>query len=95
MSQNFFSPISAYIFILVLETVFLFIVQNENIDGLNIFEKTFLYTTYADDTTFFLKYKKSVIKLKKTFGIFLTFSVTKPNKSKCEIADLGALKGVN
>ena len=94
MSQNFFSPISAYIFILVLEIVFLFIVQNEDIDGLNIFEKTFLYTTYADDT-FFLKYKKSVIKLKKTFGIFLTFSVTKPNKSKCEIADLGALKGVN
>ena len=34
-------PISAYLFILALEIVFLFIMQNGNIDGLNIFEKTF------------------------------------------------------
>ena len=33
-------PISAYVFILVLEIKFLFIMQNENIYGLNIFEKT-------------------------------------------------------
>ena len=31
----------------------------------------------------------------KTFDIFLTFCGLKPNKSKCEIAGLGALKGVN
>ena len=68
--------------------------QNENINGLNIFENTFLYTAYADDTTFFLKDKKSVIELMKTFDIFSTFSGLKPNKSKCEIAGLGALKGV-
>ena len=30
----------------------------------------------------------------KTLGIFLVFSGLKPNKSKCEIAGLGALKGV-
>ena len=30
----------------------------------------------------------------KTFDIFSTFSGLKPNKSKCEIAGLGALKGV-
>ena len=35
-------PISAYLFILVLEIAFLFIMQNENINGLNIFENTFL-----------------------------------------------------
>ena len=51
------NPISAYIFILVLEIAFLYIMQNENIDGLNIFENTFLYTAYADDATFFLKTK--------------------------------------
>ena len=68
--------------------------QNGNISGLNIFENTFLYTAYADDTTFFLKDKKSVKELMKTFDIFSTFSGLKPNKSKCEIAGLGALKGV-
>ena len=34
------------------------------------------------------------MELMKTFDIFSTFSGLKPSKSKCEIADLGALKGV-
>ena len=46
---------------LVLEISFLFIMQNENINSLNIFGKTFLCTAYAADTTLFLKDKKSVI----------------------------------
>ena len=69
--------------------------QNENINGLNIFVNTFLYTVYVDDTTFFLKDEKSVIELMKTFDIFLTFSGLKPSKSKYEIAGLGALKGLS
>ena len=68
--------------------------QNEYINGLNIFENTFLYTAYADNTTFFLKDEKSVIELMKTFNVFSTFSGLKPKKGKCEIAGLGALKGV-
>ena len=32
-------PVSAYLFIVVLEIAFLFIIQNENINGLKIFEK--------------------------------------------------------
>ena len=54
--------------------------ENENINGLNIFENTFLYTAYAGDTTFFLKEKKSVIELMKTFDIFLTFSGLRQSK---------------
>ena len=55
--------------------------QNENITGVNIFEKkTFLYTAYAEDTTFFLKDEKSVIELMKTFDIFLAFSGLRQNK---------------
>ena len=50
-------PISAYLFILVLEIVCLSIKENKKIKGLNIFNHTFLYTAYADDTTFFLKDK--------------------------------------
>ena len=68
--------------------------QNENINGLNIFESIFPYTAYADHTTFFLKDEKPVIELMKTFDIFSTFYGLKPNKSKCEIAGLSALKGV-
>ena len=88
------NPKSAYLFTLVLEIAILFIMQNENINGLNIFEKTFLYTAYADDTTFFLKDEKSVIELMKTFDIFSIFSGFKTNKSKCEIAGSSALKGL-
>ena len=87
-------PISAYLFILVLEIAFLFTMKNENIKGLNVFEKTFFYTAYADDTTFFLKDEKSVIEVIKIFDTFSMFSGLKPNKSKCEIAGIGALKGV-
>ena len=88
-------PISAYLFTIVLEIAFLFIMQNKNINGLNIFEKkTFLCTAYVDNTKFFLKDEKSIIELMKTFDILSTFSGLKRNKSNCEIAGLRALKGV-
>ena len=88
-------PISAYLFIIVLEVIFLNITQNNYIKGIKIFEKEFLYTAYADDTTFFLQNKNSVKILLETFHAFSLFSGLKPNKSKCEIAGIGLLKGVN
>ena len=45
--------ISAYLFILVLEKVFIFVKESENVQGLTIFNNQFLCTTYTDDTTFF------------------------------------------
>ena len=63
-------PISAYLFILVLETVFLSIKENKEIKGLNLFNHTFLYTAYADDTTFLLKEKESLREVMKVFDIF-------------------------
>ena len=59
--------ISAYLIILVLEILFLFTKESEKINGLNIFDKTFLHTAYADDNTFFLKDAKSVIELMNIF----------------------------
>ena len=53
-------PISTYLFILVLEIVFIFVQENENVQGPKIFNNQFLYTAYADDTTFFLSKKNSV-----------------------------------
>ena len=63
-------PISAYLFILVLEIAFIFIKENKNIKGINIFDNIFLYSAYADDTTFFLSDEDSVIELIKAFISF-------------------------
>ena len=46
-------PISAYLFILALEVVFSLIKANPDIEGLQFFSHTFLYSAYADDTNFF------------------------------------------
>ena len=49
-------PISAYLFILVLEIPFILIKTDNNIEGLNKFNHNFLHTVYADDTTFLYKF---------------------------------------
>ena len=49
------NPISAYLFILALEILFLLIKKNPRIKGLNIFDLYYLYSAYADDTHFFSK----------------------------------------
>ena len=92
---KFVFPISVYLFILVLEIVFNLIKQNKDIHGLTFFDHTFLYTAYADDTTFFLKDKESVKKVMNIFDTFSIYSGLKPNKSKCEIAGIGVRKGVS
>ena len=45
-------PISAYLFILALEILFYLIKTNNKIECLNICDYSFLYSAYADDTTF-------------------------------------------
>ena len=54
-------PISGYLFIPVLEIVFLSVKKNKKVKHLDMFNHTFLYTKYADDTAFFLKDKESLI----------------------------------
>ena len=71
-------PISAYLFILALEVLFELIKNNDDIRGITIFNRTFLYTAFANDSTFFLN---DLLSLKANF-------------SKCEIAGLSSLKGV-
>ena len=53
-----------------------------------------MYTACTNDNTFFLKNTKSVINLLEIFKHFPQISGLKPNKSKCEIAGVGVLKGV-
>ena len=88
-------PISAYLFILVLEIAFIFIKENKSIKVINIFANIFLYSAYADDTTFFLSDEDSVIEVINAFHKFSLVSGLKPNEAKCEIAGIGVLKGVS
>ena len=87
-------PISAYLFILCLEIVFILIKANKRVKGINIFEHTYLYSAYVDDTTFFLRDKKSIKELIHIFATFSKYSGLKPNHEKCKIAGIGVLKSV-
>ena len=85
--------ISAYIF-LGLEALSFLVRNNKDMKGLIIFDRLFLYTAYADDTTFFLDNKESIEELVKIFTLFSSFLGLKPSISKCEICGLGPVKGV-
>ena len=85
-------PISAFLFILALEILFLLIKTKSEIAGLTIFDHCFLYSAYADDTTFLLKDTISIKNMVNTFHLFSEFSGLKPNLSKCEITGIGVLK---
>ena len=45
-------PISAYLFIIVIEIFFLMVKKNPKINGIEIFGIKHLLTSYADDTSF-------------------------------------------
>ena len=87
-------PISAYIFILALEVLSFLVRNNKDMKGLNIFDHPFLFTDFADDTTFFLEKKESIVELVKSFTLFSSFSGLKPKISKGQICGLDPLKAV-
>ena len=62
---------------------------------MNIFNNVFLYSPNADDTTFFVSDGDSAIEVMDAFDKFSLLSGLKPNKTKCEIVDIDALKGVS
>ena len=71
-------PISAFLFILALETLFYRIKLKLEIKGLAIFDHCYLYYAYADDTIFLLQDGISNIWLMPFFEFFGI--KTKPNK---------------
>ena len=87
-------PVSSYFFIIALEVLFALIKNKVNIKGIDLYDHTFLFTAYADGSTFFLKDISSVKMLVETSKEFSCFSGLNPNAAKCEIAGLGPLKGV-
>ena len=84
-------PISAFLFVLSLEVLFILIKSKPEIEGMTIFDYNYLYSDYVDGTIFFLKDITSIKDMVDTFGFFLYFSRLKPNS---EIAAIGVLKGV-
>ena len=86
-------PISGYIFILVLEILFILIRENPDIEGIDIFGNVCKFTAFADDSSFFLKNKRSVKYLMQTFNNFSKYAGLNLNKSKCKIAGIGAKRG--
>ena len=74
--------------ILVLEIAFLYIKENKNIKGINIFDNIFLYSAYADDETFFVIDEDSVIEVMGASDKFSFVSGLKHNEAKCEIAGI-------
>ena len=87
-------PVSAYLFILVLEVVLCLIKSSHRINGLETKELMFLYSAYADDATFFVGDLDSASEIFKVFDTFSIYSGLKPNMKKCKIAGIGSLKGV-
>ena len=74
--------------------LFIFIKENKEIKGLYIFGSEYLYSIYADDTTFFLKDLSSIRELLKVINSYSAYSGLKPNISKCDAAGISVLKGV-
>ena len=87
-------PISVYLFILALEIAFLYIKENKNIMGINIFNNVFLYSANVNDT-FFVSDEHSATELMNAFEMFLFLSGLKPYMAKCDIAGIAALKRVS
>ena len=62
--------------------------------GKKTFQHCFLYTASADNKKNFLKYSQSNTHHLELICTFPIFSGLKPNLTKYEIAEVGALKGV-
>ena len=87
-------PISAYLFVLALEILFQPIKSKPEIKRLTIFDHCYLYSAYADNTTFFLQDTISIKHMLDVFLSFFAFFWIKTRLKKSEIEGIGALNGV-
>ena len=87
-------PISAFLFALTIEVLFIMVRSNVNIRGLSIFDNEIKLTACADDTTIFIKDLNCFYHLIRVFDQFRNFSSLKLNMEKSELCAIGVLKGV-
>ena len=89
-------PISPYLFLLVIETMALAVRQNNDIQGIPIFDKELKISLLADDSTCFLNGStKSFDNLFEVLNKFANCSGCQLNLSKSEAVWIGARKGCN
>ena len=60
-------PLSAYLFILAIEILFMKVRANKKIAGLDIFGHVFKLSAFADDATYFAKDEASIKELSNLF----------------------------
>ena len=87
-------PLSAYLFILAIEVLFIKVRANKKIAGLDIFGHVFKLSAFADDATYFAKDEASIKELSSLFIEYEEFSSLKVNSEKTEVCGIGAKKGV-
>ena len=88
-------PLSAYLFVTVVEILSIAIRGNESIQEIIVNAKEIKLTSFADDMTTFLKDSESFHNLMKMLDQFGKCAVLKPNKSKTEALWLGPAKRTN
>ena len=86
--------ISAFLFPLTIEVLFIMVRSNVNIRGLNTFYNEIKLTACADDTTIFIKDFNSFCYIC-VFDQFQSFSSLQLNMEKSELCGIGVLKGVH
>ena len=82
-------PISAFLFALATEVLFIMVRTNVNIRVLSIFYNEIKLTACADDTTIFIKELNSFHRLIRVFDQFRNFSSLKLNMEKSELCGIG------
>ena len=88
-------PISAYLFVIVLEIFFIMIRSNSYIKGLAVCNFEYKLTAFADDTTFFCADLDSIKLIIERFKSFSRYSGLVANTDKCEICGIGVKRGIN
>ena len=86
-------PLSPYLFIIAAEILALKVRQNNDIQGIQIGNKTFKIKQYADDTHVFSLFEpKSIKDIFKVFEEFSTISGLQINHTKTEVLRIGVIK---
>ena len=85
-------PLSAYLFILALEIMFIQIRNNDQIKGLKINDNIIKLSAYADDTYFIALDVPSLQQVFIICNTFEEFSSSKLNLDKCQACRIGSAK---
>jgi hypothetical protein len=83
-------PISANIFVIIAEIMASEIRQNDTITGIQINNKEYKISQYADDTVLYLSNENSLKAIFQTLDLFSKCSGLKANRDKCEALWIGA-----